>query len=859
MNAVTHHTPMMQQYLRIKGEFPRMLLFYRMGDFYELFFEDAKQAAALLDLTLTARGQAAGEPIPMAGVPYHAVENYLAKLVKAGHSVAICEQIGDPATSKGPVKRAVTRIVTPGTVTDDALLSSQQDNLLLAVHEKNGHFGLAWLDMGSGRLLLKQVAGISALQGEYERLRPAEVLVAEHTDNHPAHSPLNPRSMTSRPLWDFSRDRAEDILSEQYGSYDEETMGGLKAPLALCAAGALLHYAKETQRCRLHHLQAPQLEDHSAYLLLDANTRRNLELTENLRGGQAHTLAAIYDKTATAMGSRLLKRWLHNPLRHPMPITQRQQAIAALIATQAHNHLHPLFKNMGDIERIVGRIALQSARPRDLVHLRYCLNTLPTLKNHLAPYTEPLLIGLREGLGDFTELAAILNKAIIDNPPLLIRDGGVIATGYDETLDELRSLHNNANDYLLQLEAKEKAATGINNLKVGYNRVHGYYIEISRAQSQSVPTRYTRRQTLKNAERFITPELKTFEEKVLSAQSHALAHEKALYDGLLEDLLQAIAALQSLADSLAQLDVLQNLAERAITLQLTPPQLIEEDIIHIEKGRHPVIEPLQQNPFIPNDVHLDPNRRLLIITGPNMGGKSTYMRQTALICLLAYVGSYVPAAHAQIGPLDRIFTRIGASDDLASGRSTFMVEMTETAHILHQATERSLVLMDEIGRGTSTYDGLSLAWACAWTLAQRRPFTLFATHYFELTALPQQLPQTHNLHVTAHEEGDHIVFLYGVKEGPANKSYGLHVAKLAGVPAEVIALAQDKLDTLERSAASPAAHRIQAVTPPANPQHTALPTLVEQLAAVDPDTLSPREALHCLYRLKKLITEALPT
>ena len=755
------------------------------------------------------------------------------------------------------MERKVVRIITPGTVTDEALLSSQQDNLLLAVHEKNNHFGLAWLDMGSGRILLKQVTGISALHSEYERLQPAEILVAEHTDHNNAYEPLAPRSITTRPRWDFTMEQAKDVLSEQYGVYDKEHMGGDKAPLALCAVGALLHYAKETQRCRLHHLQTPQLEEHNHYLLLDATTRRNLELTENLRGGTEHTLTAIYDKTATVMGSRLLKRWLHNPLRHFAHIQQRQQAITALVTAQGHSYLQPSLKKIGDIERIVGRIALQSARPRDLVHLRYCLQTLPTLKDHLSMYDIPLLKGLREGLGDFTELATILDNAIVDNPPQLIRDGGVIANGYDEELDELRSLHTNANDYLVQLEKKEKNNTGINTLKVGYNRVHGYYIEISRGQSQSVPAHYTRRQTLKNAERFITPELKTFEEKVLSAQSRALAREKGLYDKLLTRLLEDITPLQCLADSLAQLDVLQNFAERAITLQLTAPRLVTDSVIHIEKGRHPVIEQLQQNPFIPNDVHFDNNTRLLMITGPNMGGKSTYMRQTALICLLAYVGSYVPAANASIGMLDRIFTRIGANDDLASGRSTFMVEMTETAHILHQATEHSLVLMDEIGRGTSTYDGLSLAWACAWTLAQRRSFTLFATHYFELTHLPEQLSQIRNIHVTAHEQEDHIIFLYGIKDGPANQSYGLHVAKLAGVPADVIALAQKKLLSLEAEPTT--AKQSQHEKMPSLPENKTATALLQQLEQIDPDILSPREALTCLYALKKSITEPTTT
>lgn len=844
MNKSMNHTPMMQQYLRIKGEFPHMLLFYRMGDFYELFFDDAKRAAACLEITLTARGQAAGEPIPMAGVPYHAVENYLAKLVKAGESVAICEQIEDPATSKGPVKRAVTRIITPGTITDEALLSSAQDNLLLAIYQKKEVFGLAWLDMGSGRILLKEIQSIAQLHSEYERLQPAEILILERTENDPAYTPLPGRLLTSRPSWEFGQEAAEEIISEQYGTCDKVQLGN--SPLALRALGALLHYAKETQRCHLKHLQIPRLEEFSHYLLMDACTRRNLELTENLRGGAQYTLSAVYDKTATVMGSRLFKRWLHNPLRQAIALAQRQQTITAFIHHQAHQTLYPLLKNIGDIERIIGRLALQSARPRDLIQLRQCFNNLPEIKAHLTVYKVPLLKGLLESLGDFTELKTLLNKAIVDNPPLLIRDGGVIALGYDDTLDELRALQKNANKYLIQLEAREKDKTRIPNLKVGFNRVHGYYIEISRNQAKSVPTYYTRRQTLKNAERFITPELKTFEEKVLSAQARALAREKVLYDAILTQLIEELMTLQTLAESLAEIDVLQNLAERAVTLQLNLPELGEENQIIIEGGRHPVIETLNNNPFIPNDLSLNKDARLLIITGPNMGGKSTYMRQTALICLLAYIGSYVPAKRAYIGPLDRIFTRIGASDDLASGRSTFMVEMTETAHILHQATEQSLVLMDEIGRGTSTYDGLAIAWACAATLAKRRAYTLFATHYFELTHLPKELPQIRNVHVTAHEERDHIVFLYGIKAGPASKSYGLQVAKLAGVPREVIQLAKQRLQELENLSPPPALTS-PPLTPPPSP-------LIKQLLNLEPDSLSPREALQFIYDLKQLVT-----
>ncbi|MCD6056150.1 MAG: mismatch repair protein MutS [Gammaproteobacteria bacterium] len=794
---------MMQQYLRIKGEFPHMLLFYRMGDFYELFFEDAKRASKLLDLTLTHRGQSGGHPIPMAGVPYHSVEGYLAKLVKQGESIAICEQIGDPNTSKGPVERKVMRIITPGTVSDEALLEEHQDNLLVAVERDKHHIGIASLDITSGRFYVYTCKTIAEALSELARIKPAELLVSENTTflNDLAHQTCLKR----RPGWEFNHDNAFRLLCKQFQvqdlsgfGLDEKQSPHLNA--ALTAAGALVHYAHETQRTALPHLRPPLYLQQHDYVVLDEVTLRNLEIENNLSGNLDNTLVSIIDNTATPMGSRQCRRWLKRPIRSHKILEGRHQAINVMIASHAYDALYQLLREIGDIERILARVAMLTARPRDLRQLANALLLLPSLQTLLKPLSvqSPLLTKLAEKITYYPELAALLDSAIVENPPMVIRDGGVIKEGFDSMLDELRNLSYDSSDFLLKLEAREKQQSGINTLKVGFNRIHGYYIEISRAQAKVIPLHYQRRQTLKNAERFITPELKIHEEKVLHAKANALAREKQLYDNLLQDLQKPLATLQATANAIAALDVLVNFAERAVTLHLTCPQLTSQNEIKITAGRHLVVENVLETPFIPNDCHLDNATRMFIITGPNMGGKSTYMRQIALITLLAYTGSFVPAKEALIGNIDRIFTRIGSADDLAGGRSTFMVEMTETANILHHASEHSLVLMDEIGRGTSTFDGLSLAFACAETLANDiGAFTLFATHYFELTQLPEQCKTVKNIHVDAVEEDDHIVFLHAIKAGAASKSYGLQVAKLAGIGDAVIQKAKQKLQELE--------------------------------------------------------------
>ncbi|MEW8102203.1 MAG: DNA mismatch repair protein MutS [Candidatus Thiodiazotropha endolucinida] len=848
------HTPMMQQYLRIKGEHPDMLVFYRMGDFYELFFADAEKAARLLDITLTKRGQSAGKPIPMAGVPYHAAEGYLARLVKQGESVAICEQIGDPATSKGPVERKVVRIVTPGTLTDEALLEERRENLLLAINEGDD-YGLAALDLASGRFTLQQLCGLEALSGELERLSPAEILLDE--DSSLPETLALRKGVTRRPAWHYDLDSAERLLCKQFGTRDLGGFGCQDQPLAVAAAGCLLQYVEETQFGALPHIRGMRVEHREQSVIIDAATRRNLELVHSLSNQPQHTLAGIMDRTVTAMGSRMLRRWISQPLRHREAVAERHATIEALLASRLYHELREILQGIGDIERILARVALKSARPRDLATLREALGALPQFQPLLAQLDSPLSPTLARQIGQHPAIHQLLQGAIIEQPPMLIRDGGVIAGGYDAELDELRALSQNADQFLLDLESRERERTGIATLKVSYNRVHGYYIEISRGQSDRAPEDYIRRQTLKGAERFITPELKKFEDQVLSARERALAREKYLYEQLLDRLCGELTPLQQCAEGLALLDVICNLAERAQQLNLVSPQMVEEPGLQITDGRHPVVEQVSSDPFVANSVTFDDQQRMLIITGPNMGGKSTFMRQIALIVLLAYSGSFVPAAAARIGPIDRIFSRIGASDDLAGGRSTFMVEMEETANILHNATAQSLVLMDEIGRGTSTFDGLSLAWSCAVELATcLRAYTLFATHYFELTTLPEEYPGIGNLHLDAVEHGDTIVFLHAVREGPANQSYGLQVATLAGVPKPVILRARQRLLELEASAQRHAEQQ-QSQLPLFDPEPPGMETsaVEQQLREIDPDELTPREALEALYRLKQKLEE----
>ena len=836
---------MMQQYLRIKAEHPDILLFYRMGDFYELFHDDARKAARLLDITLTQRGKSNGEPIAMAGIPYHAAEGYLARLVKLGESVAICEQIGDPNTSKGPVERKVVRIVTPGTVTEEALLDERRDNLLCAIAVgKDGKYGLAMLDLGSGRFSVEEVEGDEALAAELERIRPAETLIDEMTE--PAVTVPGP---TRRPPWHFDPESARQLLTQHFGVQDLAGFGCDDMPLAIGAAGALMQYLGETQHSELPHITSLGVERREDGIILDAASRRNLELDTNLQGGHEHTLVWALDSTVGAMGGRCLRRWVNRPIRDRALLRKRYRMIAELIQESAFEPLRETLRGIGDIERILARVALGSARPRDLATLRDSLTALPAVRAQLGELENDLAAEYFAQADEHAEVVRLLQAAIIENPPMLIRDGGVLASGYDAELDELRAMSENADQFLIDLEARERERTGLSTLKVAYNRVHGYYIEISKAQSAAAPDDYQRRQTLKNAERYITPELKAFEDKVLSARERALAREKALYEALLQKLLEPLPALQQTAAALAELDVLCCLAERAERYNYCEPTLCDDTRLELRGSRHPVIEQVLDEPFIPNDVLMHERRRMLIITGPNMGGKSTYMRQTALVILMAHIGSFVPADSAVIGGFDRIFTRIGASDDLASGRSTFMVEMTEAANILNNATSQSLVLMDEIGRGTSTFDGLSLAWACAEHLASRnRAFTLFATHYFELTSLPETMPDVVNVHIDAIEHGDSIVFLHSVKDGAANQSYGLQVAQLAGVPRSVIQTARRRLTMLEQGSANQ--HPSPQLGLPLDTEPDPHPVL-ELLQQIDPDELTPRQAHDWLYQLKE--------
>ena len=850
------HTPVMRQYLRTKAEHDGVLLFYRMGDFYELFYDDARRAAQLLGITLTQRGASAGQPIPMAGVPYHQLDNYLAKLVRLGESAAICEQVGDVATAKGPVERKVTRVVTPGTVTDDSLLDARRENLLAAVVADGARRGLAVLELASGRFSVLEVESEEALRAELERLHPAELLVPEHQER-------DAPGLRRRPPWHFDLDAARRELCAQFGTRDlrgfgvDSPEGGLE--LALRAAGALLAYAKETQRGALPHLRGLSVERRDATLALDAATRRNLELDRSLTGRDEATLAGVFDRAATAMGSRLLRRWLNRPIRDRTTLRERHHAVGALLHDHRYQPLREVLASIGDVERILARVALRSARPRDLAGLRDALGRLPALDRALAGIDTPRLAALAGALVGHPASHALLARALVAEPPLVLRDGGAIAPGHDPELDALRALSEHADRFLVDLERRERERSGIANLKVAYNKVHGFYIEVSRGQSGKVPADYQRRQTLKGAERYLTPELKRFEDQVLTARERALAREQLLFEALLDALIAELATLQVTAQAIAEVDALACFAERAAALRLTAPELVDAPCLAIVGGRHPVVEQLASEPFVPNDLDCHEQRRMLVITGPNMGGKSTYMRQAALIAVLAHAGSFVPAERCVLGPLDRIFTRIGSSDDLAGGRSTFMVEMTECANILHNATAHSLVLMDEVGRGTSTYDGLALAWAAAHYIARElRAFTLFATHYFELTALAAELPGVANVHLDATEHGDALVFLHAVKEGPADRSFGIHVAQMAGVPRAVIAEAKAHLARLEAESVRDAARGADA-----RPQHQTRsprtqgslfepehPVLAE-LAALDVDALTPKQALDLLYALKR--------
>ena len=855
-----NHTPMMQQYLRIKAQHPDVLLFYRMGDFYEMFYDDARRAAQLLDIALTQRGASGGAPIPMAGVPVVTLDGYLAKLVRKGQSVAICEQRGEPGKTKGPMDREVVRIVTPGTLTDEALLEERRDTLLASVCGQDGRYGLAWLDLSAGRFSVMELANLTALEAEVERLRPAEILAPDGAQPALTHASGEDRPWRARAPWHFEIDSATRALTEQFRTRDLAGFGCADKPLAIAAAGALLAYVRETQKSALPHLLSITTEERDAALIMDPATRRNLELDESITGADEFTLAGVFDRTTTAMGGRLLRRWLHRPLRDRDILRARYHAVATLIDHDQHAAIAEGLAAVGDLERVLARIALRSARPRDLVQLRAALGALPSLRRILVAAPSPLLQRLTLSINDHHEEHSLLHRAINEAPPHYLREGGVIAPGFDAELDELRALGSNTEQFLIDLEQRERERSGLSSLKLGFNRIQGFFIEVNRSQADKVPAEYLRRQTVKSAERFITPELKSFEDKVLGARERAQARERTLYEALLDQLSGNLPALQASATAIAEVDVLSCFAERATTLQCAQPELVDEPMLRIDAGRHPVVERAGREPFIPNDLRFDDSRRMLIITGPNMGGKSTYMRQTALIVILAHIGCFVPARRAILGPLDRIFTRIGASDDLAGGRSTFMLEMTETANILNNATDQSLVLMDEVGRGTSTFDGLSLAWACAAFIATKiRALTLFATHYFELTSLASEAPGVANVHVEAVEHGEQLVFLHSVKEGPANQSYGLQVAALAGIPKSVTTQARRYLTELERERDALRSHNspqgeLALFAPTAAP--VAESAALEALRAVDPNTLSPRDALDLLFRLKSLDHEA---
>ncbi|NKF23387.1 DNA mismatch repair protein MutS [Solimonas marina] len=858
-DAFSSHTPLMQQYLGIKSQHPDTLVLFRMGDFYELFYDDARKAHKLLNITLTQRGESAGQPVVMAGVPHHALEQYLARLIKLGESVVIAEQVGEVGAEKGPVRREVARIVTPGTATDDALLDARTQTLLAAVASVDQQYGLAWLELSSGRFSVLQTGSQAELQAELFRLQASELLAPDGFAGD--YDAFKPRA---RPVWHFDAPSAYRLLTEQFGTRDLRGFGAEGLEAAIAAAGALLQYVQETQKSSLPHLRSLRVETPGDALILDAATRRNLEIDRSLSGAHDHTLLRVVDTCVTAMGARALQRWLTRPLRSHAALDARFDAVTRLGDARPQGSgdetLRLALKDITDVERILARVALRSARPRDLAGLSASLAALPGVADALSGVEAPLIRELCERLGEHTVLAAHLQSALADELPLLAREGGVFRAGFDVTLDELRNLSQNADGFLVDLETRERARTGIETLKVGYNRVHGYFIEVGKTHAAKIPADYTRRQTLTNYERYITEELKRFEDQVLSARDRALAREKELYEALLSRVADDLLPLQQMAQALAELDVLACFAERARALRWCRPQFVDEPCISIRAGRHPVVEQTLRTPFVPNDLALSDATRLLVITGPNMGGKSTYMRQTALIVLLAHTGCFVPADAVTLGPVDRIFTRIGAGDDIASGQSTFMVEMSETANILHNATRASLVLMDEIGRGTSTYDGLSLARAVAEFLGRDvGAFTLFATHYFELTTLPEQLPGIANVHLDAAEysdaQGEKLVFLHNVKAGPANRSFGLQVAALAGVPPAVIRSARAHLGELENR---PQAEPIAAPRSPepAKPQLSlfapAQPSAAMKLLdTLEPDELTPRAALDALYELKK--------
>ncbi len=852
---------MMQQYLRIKAEHPDVLLFYRMGDFYEMFYDDARRGAELLDIALTQRGASAGAPIPMAGVPAVSVDQYLHKLVRLGESVAICEQTArESSLAKGPMMREVVRIVTPGTVTDAALLDERSETLLASVCCGAGErIGLAWLDLAAGSFRIIELETRDALEAELGRLAPAEVLVP--ADTHTKFAEGRP-GWRARPEWQFDTAAAHRLLCELFATRDLAGFGCEHWSLALGAAGALIAFVRETQKTSLPHIRALTPERRDDALFMDGATRRNLEITESLAGRSELTLAGVMDTAVTAMGSRLLRRWLTRPIRDHLELAARHDAVAALSGATIRAELGLALRQIGDMERILARIALTSARPRDLVHLRNALAALPSLLRALAVSENVRVVQLAQSVSVHQEELELLQCGIDESPPHQLKDGGVIAAGFDAELDELRALASNTEEFLSQLEANERERTGLSSLRLGFNRVQGFFIEVNRSQAERVPQEYLRRQTVKSAERFITPELKQFEDRVLGAREKSLTRERELYSQILADLTRTLAVLQKSAAAVAEIDVLAAFARNAVDLDWRRPEFVARRSLKISAGRHPIVERAARGRFIANDLDLDDEVRMLVITGPNMGGKSTYMRQAALLAVMAHAGSFVPAQRAVFGPLDRIFTRIGAADDLAGGRSTFMLEMTETACILNNATANSLVLMDEVGRGTGTFDGLSLAWASAQFIAEHiGAFTLFATHYFEMTRLAECCRGVANVHLAAVEHEEKLVFLHRVNKGAASRSYGLQVAALAGVPPDVISSARRMLADLElgrggveSSSGDEVAPNIVAdVSVSASvSRHVEPAAALERLRRVDVDSLSPRQALDLLYEMKSL-------
>ena len=843
---------MMKQYLSIKADYPDTLLLYRMGDFYELFFDDAEKAAKLLDITLTARGKSAGSPIPMAGVPYHSIDQYLSKLVRQKVTVAICEQIGDPAASKGPVERKVVRVVTPGTLTEESLLNDREENITAAILEDQGKIGIATLEISSGRFQGFEVGSKEQLPGALRRRNPAEILIS------PDQSGLYDNQLeTEIPAWYFENSRADQILCDIFGTQSLSAFDCEDFPLATRAAGALAQYILDLHGSNIPHIRGIEFSRDKANVIIDEISRKNLEIDIDSGSKNDLSIIGLMDRCKSPMGARMLRRWINGPVRDRSELESRHDAIDWLLGNQRFSDLHPALGQVSDMERILARVAMKTAKPRDLVRLKIALGVIPELQTLTEDTSAGRILEINSCLKPNTDLHDLLQRAVKDDPPSLIRDGGVLKDDYDDQLQELRHLQRDSSEFLLELEEREKNQTSISNLRVRYNRVHGYYIEIPRAQADNVPEHYVRRQTIKNAERFITEELKQFEDRILSAKSKSLAREKWLYDQLLDILIPSIPTLLKCAGAIAQLDTLSNFAERALTLNLNRPELTEAPVLELTDCRHPVVEQVLTKNFIANSTLLDQKSRMQVITGPNMGGKSTYMRQVAIAVLLAHTGSFVPAKSARVGPVDRIFTRIGAADDLAGGRSTFMVEMTEMANILRNATDQSLVIVDEIGRGTSTFDGLALAWACASDLAGRiKSFTLFSTHYFELTSLAEQSPGLSNVHLDAVEHGNDIVFLYSVKKGAASQSYGLQVARLAGVPDNVINESRQKLHSLEDQYVG-TTNKLRKSPPPQSslfpenrPEEQAV---VAKLKAFSADDTSPREALNVLYELHRLL------